>query len=211
MSNCQCPPQVDRPIWPSNSGNELLYGMQMLFSRDDHNHNQVIDEHTYNLPLLLPENLKKPPVTYINGYSGKFQQAPFSTDNVMHQNWVPFRLESNVNTPFGSDSAIYFQGVPRAEVFTKYKDWLDVHNDKDSRFQSMDKKVFQACDSSRGQNVPVCTMTCIDWWTNRPVPPQGSLKRDDGTGGGCPFGTVQGLSCYSCETHNTYVRGSKNL
>jgi hypothetical protein len=183
--------------------------MQMLFSRDDHNHNQVIDEHTYNLPLLVPENMEKAPVVYINGYTGQFKQAPFSTDNSMHTNWVPFRLESNVNTPFGSDSNIYFQGVARPEVYNKYKDWLDVHNDEEeNRFSRMDKRVYDACASSKGQNVPVCTMTCIDWWTNRPVPPQGSLTRDDGTGGGCPWGTVQGLSCYSCDTHNTYVRGA---
>lgn len=77
----------------------------------------------------------------------------------------------------------------------------------------MDQRVANTCNISLNSKNPgpneVCTMTCIDWWTNRPVPQQGALTRQGGAaeGAGCPWGTVQAMSCYSCSTHNTYVKG----
>lgn len=177
MSCCQCPPQVPRPIWPSNSGNELLYSQQRLFSQDNHNHDQVLGEHTYNLPLAVPQNLNKPPVLYVNGYSGKIRSAPFSSDNQMHQDWVPFRLYTNVNTPFGSDSNLFFQGVKSADTYTGFKDWLDSHNDEPEREGAIDERVAQTCNAVSDSGLDVCTPTCVDWWTNRPVPQQGSMSR----------------------------------
>lgn len=86
--SCQCPPQVPRPIWPSNSVTEQLYGMQILFNRDTHNHDEVLGERYYNLPFLIPENEKKPKAVYVNGYTGRVEVVPYSTDNQMHQDWV---------------------------------------------------------------------------------------------------------------------------
>lgn len=126
-----CPCQKCRgcsvPIWPSNSANELLYGMQILFSQDNHSHDQVLHENTYNLPLRVPENEGRPPFSFCNATSGRVETAPYSKDTVLHVNWVPYRLQDNLNTPWGSDSDIYFQDVAPAEQYNRYQDWLDVN------------------------------------------------------------------------------------
>lgn len=199
------------PIWPSNTTNELLHGMQILFSQDNHNHDQVLHEQTYNLPLLVPQNQVRPPFSYCDGTSGRVLTAPYSTDNVQHSNWVPSRLLTNVNTPIGSDSNIYFDKVKPAGQYTQWMDWLDVNatsGQVNTPQKSIDEKVASCCASGQvGGNV--CSQTCVDWWTNRPVPPQGSLEPSSGVGAGCPWGTMPALSCYPCSVHNLYVRGSE--
>ena len=210
--NPTCPPIRQTPVWPSNSPNELLYYNQRLFNRDNHNHDQVLGEKTFNLPLMLPENQARAPFTYCNGTTGEMKVAPYSTDNIMHQNWKPFRMLTNVNIPYGSDANIYFEDVPPAEVNTNYLDWLDKNSFAAAASlatgagKSQDEKVYDCC-GAQGENGMVCSMTCVDWWTNRPIPPQGILTQPDGSGGGCPWNTVQALSCYPCDVHNTYVRG----
>lgn len=186
--------------------------MQRLFSQDNHNHDQVLHEKTYNLPLLIPENQVKPPFIFHNATSGKLEAAPYSTENVMHTSWVPFRLGTNLNTPWGSDADIYFEKVKPAGEFNNYLDWLDKNADKKSNNnkdlkKSIDEKVATSCGAGNNSGM-VCAPTCIDWWTNRPNPPQGSMESSDGSvGGGCPWGTLRGLSCYPCSVHTTYVHG----
>ena len=202
------------PVWPSNTGNELLYDMQILFSQDNHNHDQVLHEETFNLPLLLPENQVRPPFQFCNATSGRVERAPFSRDNIMHTHWQQSRLATNINTPFGSDSNIYFDKVLPAGLNDKWLDWLDVNartasNETmgDRANESMDEKVANCCAGKDGY---VCSQTCVDWWTNRPTPPQGSMMpRDGAVGGGCPFNTMPALSCYPCSVHNLYQRGAK--
>ena len=198
------------PVWPSNTTNELLHGMQILFSRDNHNHDQVLHEETYNLPLLVPQNQVRPPFTFCNGHSGQVEAAPFSRENVQHSNWVPSRLLTNVNTPIGSDANIYFDKVAPAGQYTRWMDWLDV-NARQPQSQPgpfIDEKVASCC-SSNNTSGNVCSQTCVDWWTNRPVPPQGSLTPSNGEiGGGCPFNTMPAISCYPCGVHKLYVNGA---
>lgn len=213
------------PIWPSNTSNELLYSMQRLFSRDNHNHDQVLGEHTYNLPLMLPQNqaqiAKTGPFQYVDGHSGRVLVAPYSTDNIMHSSWVPFRLETNLSTPTGSDSDIYFDKVKPAGGYRKWQDWLDTgSNTRQSMTASktLDQQIANSCGTAQrngnGKNSMVCSQTCVDWFTNRIVNPQGSMMPDaklgenGGLGGGCPFGTLRALTCYPCQVHNIYVKGS---
>jgi len=202
-----CSPSRCEPIWPSNTSNELLYNMQRLFSRDNHNHDQVLNEKTLNLPLMLPENRGKPPFNFVNATTGQVTYAPYSTDNVMHQEWQKYRLRTNVNPPHGSDSDIYFDQVPPAGQNTRYLDWLDSH-DCNQDGKSIDQRVAQTCARS-GAGQQVCSQTCVDWWTNRIVNPQGSLVSDQDISGGCPFGTVRAMTCYPCRVHNTYVRDAE--
>lgn len=210
---CGIPLQL--PIWPSNTGNELLYATQRLFSRDDHNHTEVLGERYYGLPFLVPENQRRPPAKYVDASTGEVREAPFSSDNVMHTDWVPYRLNHNTSTPFGSDSDIFYrgalpgggskfyEGTPAQNGHTQWKDWLD----RPLRLarQPVDDRVRATCDERGGQ---VCSHTCVDWWTNRPVPPQGSMS-SNAVGGGCPFGTLDALACYPCNVHESYQRGSK--
>jgi hypothetical protein len=183
--------------------------MQQLFSRDNHNHDQVLNEQTFNLPLLLPENQAKPKFQYVNSQTGVVEEAPYSTDNIMHVSWVPYRLGTNLNTPSGSDSNIYFDKVQPAGQYSAWKDWLDTHAHTRARttpqsLHSIDKKVAETCTAS-SQNHQVCTQTCVDWFTNRIVNPQGSMMSQSGMGGGCPHGTLRSLTCYPCNVHNQYV------
>lgn len=218
MADGGCSQSRCQPIWPSNTSNELLYNMQRLFSRDNHNHDQVLGEQTYNLPLLLPEN--QAPFKYVNSLTGQVEAAPYSTDNIMHVSWVPYRLGTNLNTPWGSDSDIYFDKVPEVTPsapisgagYSAWKDWLDV-NAAGAPRATIDEKVAATCSTAgecRSNGGLVCTQTCVDWWTNRIVNPQGSLMPASGVmGGGCPHGTLRALNCYPCHVHNTYVRGQK--
>jgi len=193
--------------------------MQRLFSRDNHNHDQVLHEKTYNLPLLIPENQVRPPFIFHNAKTGKLDAAPYSTDNTMHTSWVPYRLGTNLNTPWGSDSNIYFNKVNPAGQHHKFLDWLDknamqktnqaMQETNKALQKSIDEKVANSCAANNNSGM-VCAPTCIDWWTNRPNPPQGSMQASDGSvSGGCPWGTVRGLSCYPCSVHSTYVQGKK--
>uniref|UniRef100_A0A6C0BM39 Uncharacterized protein n=1 Tax=viral metagenome TaxID=1070528 RepID=A0A6C0BM39_9ZZZZ len=182
--------------------------MQRLFSRDNHNHDQVLGEHTMNLPLLLPENQTKPPFTYVNAATGQINRAPYSTDNVMHQEWHKYRLGTNLTPPRGSDSDIYFDQVPEHPIALRGMDWLDTLAEKPKhQILSIDQRVAQTCQAQPDKQV--CSQTCVDWWTNRIVNPQGSLMNTDQISGGCPFGTTRALNCYPCQVHNTYVRGSQ--
>lgn len=206
-------PSRCHPIWPSNTSNELLYSMQRLFSRDNHNHDQVLGERTYNLPLLIPQNQLPPatPFAYVQGATraggtaGQVVIAPYSTDNIMHTSWVPYRLGTNLNTPIGSDSDIYFDKVKPAGEYKKWQDWLDT-NQTANNSKSLDHRIGDTC--SKSQNSMVCSQTCVDWFTNRIVNPQGSMASDSGMGGGCPFGTLRSLTCYPCKVHNTYMNGA---
>lgn len=211
-SNSGCVHQP--PIWPGNSPNEFLYSHQNLFNRDAHNHSEVIGEQTYGLPLMVPGNAGKS-FEFVNQYTGQVQTAPFSTDNTMHTNWVPYRLGTNLNTHFGSDSAIYFnntitpkgeafyEGTPAEVGYRKWQDWLD--NPVSGEGSTADNRVAATCEKGL-----VCAQTCTDWWTGRSEPPQGSLMTPGlPVSGGCPFGTTQALACYPCGSHDTYVRGSK--
>lgn len=199
-----------------------MYARQQLFDRDNHNHTEVLGERYFGLPLLLPENQRRTPFVYVNAETGKHQAAPYSTDNVMHTDWVASRLVHNRATPIGSDSDIYFQntipgapnvddyyeGTPQQQGYTRWQDWLD-HNAAaavTTKRSSIDEKVARTCADGNDESM-VCSMTCTDWWTNRPVPPQGSLASPQG-GGGCPWGTVQSLACYPCSVHSTYVKGT---
>lgn len=222
-----CGPQNEIPIWPSNTGNELLYRNQRLFNRDNHNHTEVLGEEYFGLPFMVPQNQHRRP-TYINEQTGQRQTVPYSTDNVMHTDWVPYRLGTNLNTPIGSDSAIYFQntipgvpntydmyeGTPTQHGYTKWQDWLDTaatipttHGGTTLATKTTrgpDSAATAACTTGRDDKI--CSMTCTDWWTNRPVPPQGSLTSPQG-GGGCPFNTVQSLVCHPCDVQTTYTKG----
>lgn len=210
-----CPRVVQGPIWPSNSANETIHQQQMLFNRDDHNHSEVLGERTVTLPLMVPTN--RAPFVFTNQTSGTRQRAPYSTDNVMHTEWAPYRALVNVNTPIGSDSAILFQstiprvsgpdafyeGTPANQGYDKWKDWLDNQAGMSDGTAS-DARVSQACAPSGADQV--CAQTCVDWWTMRPVPPQGSLQRPElPSSGGCPFNTLQAMTCYPCQAQTTYV------
>lgn len=206
MSKCGGCPQ---PVWPSNTSNELLHGMQVLFSRDNHNHDQVLNERTYNLPLNIPQNHQQPGFSYCNAGNGQVNVAPYSSDNIMHVDWVPTRLATNVNMPWGSDADIYFDKVQAPPRYTAWKDWLDVNAAKGAAGsnKSIDEKVAECASANKTTSGVVCHQTCVDWWTNRPVPPQGNLTPQDGSiGGGCPWGTTVGLSCYPGAVHNLYVK-----
>jgi hypothetical protein len=190
--------------------------MQRLFSRDNHNHDQVLGERTYNLPLDLPHNHDRAPFQYVNSTTGQVETAPFSTDNVMHTSWEPYRLGTNLNTPWGSDSDIYFDKVKPAGQYKKWKDWLDTQSST-TPTQNIDEKVAATCANEaagcpcQSNGGMICTQTCVDWFTNRIVNPQGSMMPEDGApsglGGGCPHGTMRALTCYPCRVHNTYVNG----
>ena len=174
----------------------------------------------------------EPPLV-INEATGKVQRVPWSTDNQMHLDWVQTRLQTNVNTPIGSDSNIYFgpgsdifyQGTPAENGYGKWKDWLDRVNEQGApRGTVADAKVKEMCIASKksdrkagtqekagsqdGNTGLICSQTCVDWWTQRNVAPQGSLQSSNAlVSGGCPFGTLPALSCYSCNTHTTYQNG----
>lgn len=209
-----CPRTVQGPIWPSNSANETYHRHQMLFNRDDHNHAEVLGERIMTLPLMVPTNRDRERV--INATTGTVQMVPFSTDNVMHTDWVPFREGVNLNTPTGSDSAILFQstmprvassdafyeGTPANQGYDKWKDWLDNPRGA-SDGTAADARVANQCVPG----AKVCAQTCVDWWTLRAVPPQGSLQRPElPSSGGCPFNTMQAMACYPCNSHVTYTR-----
>lgn len=201
-----------RRIWPSNTTNEILYGQQRLFNVSNHNHDQVLGEKRYNLPLMIPENQAKAPFQYCSGDpANPVMTAPYSSDNVMHTQWEWSRLGTNLNTPWGSDSNIYFDQVPPAGQFNAWKDWLD----QPKKYQTVsDQAISQCCErvkqtGAKGEEGKVCTPTCVDWWTNRIVNPQGSLQNGNAVSGGCPFGTVRALTCYPCHVHQTYTKAAQ--
>lgn len=207
--NCNGMPIVQSPVWPSNSPNEIYYAYQSIFNRDNHNHDQVLQERYYNLPYLTEANLEKPQPLIVDGSfqsqtMGKVIRVPFSTENYMHTHWDPYRLQTNQIPPHGSDSHIFFQGVNPAETYTEYLDWLDKPNNpkQGNISKSIDDGITQSC--SGDPTKMVCSPTCIDWWTNRPMPPQGGMMGAEGRGG-CRWGEVQGLSCYPCTNHLTYA------
>jgi hypothetical protein len=238
-NTCGCPTcmvHLQVPIWPGNSVNLMTYSRQNLFNRDNHNHSEVLHEKLYPLPLALPQN-RTPFVFHNASDGGKLAIAPFSSDNAMHQDWVPFRMCNNRNTPTGSDSALFFgagsddfyEGTPAQAGFTEWKDWLDQVDNSKVNAASLDQKLVQSCRSAptssscsssaggdkcggqktMGPQNQICEMTCMDWWTNRLVPPQGTLTRPNvALSGGCPYGTVKALTCHPCEVQQIYERGT---
>lgn len=237
MSETSCGRCIHKPIWPSNTGNEVLHYHQNLFNRDTHNHSEVLHEQIYGLPYDVPANRsligssktgsqnEQGAFRFVNASTGQVQTAPFSTENAMHTDWVPYRLGVNLNTHVGSDSDIYFQGTinpavqqnspiggfyegtPAQVGYNAWMDWLDNHTATGpSDGISGDEAVQRGC--SKPEDL-ICEQTCVDWWTRRPVPPQGSLQRlGQPTSGGCPFNTVQALACYPCGVNATYIKGA---
>jgi len=166
--------------WPGGTSAQMVNRYQQLFPRDTHWHAEVLNERIYPLPLKLPQNSK--PVIYCDSSTGRAEVAPYSTDNQMHWNWHESRLCTNVSTPIGSDSDIFFN--TRGDPSTP-------------GIRNTDDEVCACCE--KHPEAMVCSTVCVDMWTNRPSPPQGST-------GGCPFGTVKALSCYDCSTHLSYVK-----
>ena len=183
-SNCQCRhkniPFTVQNTWPGGTSAQMLNRHQQIFPRDTHWHAEVLNERIYHLPLKVPCNNK--PIVYCDATTGREEVMPYSSDNLRHSNWHASRLCTNVSTPIGSDSDLLFntRGTPITPGL-----------------RNTDKEICACC--VKNPNARVCTPVCVDMWTNRPCPTNGSL-------GGCPFGTVRALSCYDCSTHLTYIK-----